>query len=733
MVFAKQAGEIKTKAKSNVKIFFIRSSFIKYNEICFQGFILIPKIVFYFLFFDKLFIYLYYQFSKQKVWESLIMDMFFAGIILLFLSGFIANLFKNKHKITVLSVLSFIASILCLTPSFKVLFFETTLSESFNFNEIFGTINFVIDPLSAFFIAVISIMTLASTVYAKGYLTPYIKNGENIFSHTVFLPVLVASMLLVVTCQNALFFLVCWEIMSLSSFFLVIFENKKKEVRRAGIKYLVFMHISVLFIILSFALLSIKAGSYDFASFAEVMSNKTKFANLIFITAFIGFGTKAGFVPFHNWLPAAHPEAPSHVSSMMSGVMIKTGIYGILRILSLMNDFSAQIGLFVLIISVVSALYGLLYAISQHDLKRLLAYSSMENIGIIGIGIGTGMLGVSYNNPTVALLGFMGAILHVLNHSIFKELLFLSAGAVYIKTHTKDVEILGGLIKVMPHTAFLFLIGSVAICGFLPFNGFISEFLIYFGMFKGLQINNFFAFIIIISAIAGLALIGTMAILCFSKAFSVVFLGMPRSKNASEVKDDVSPSMIWPMSFLAVLTFLIGVFPQYIFPYVKNAATTVIPMQVAIDTVLEPLSLMKVIAFYALIFSAVAVFLVVLKFVLTRGKIAKNGTWGCGYNRGNSRMQYSASSYASPFLSMLKPLFKKVFDVEKPRNLFPKSAHFSLHIEDIEEAYILNPLIKGDEKFLSKFESLQSGNIQSYIKYGLLFLVIVTIGSLFIR
>ena len=541
---------------------------------------------------------------------------------------------------------------------------------------------------------------------------------------------LIASMLLVVTCQNALMFLICWEIMSLSSFFLVIFENEKKEVLKAGIKYLVFMHFSVLFIIMAFAILSITSGSLDFSSFAFALQHNKHLANLVFILAFIGFGTKAGFVPFHNWLPDAHPAAPSHVSAIMSGVMIKTGIYGILRILSLIHTPSIFISYLVLVISVVSALYGVLYAITQHDLKRLLAYHSIENIGIIGIGIGVGMLGIAYSHPIVAVLGFAGGILHILNHSIFKELLFLSAGSVYIKTHTRNVEVLGGLIKSMPATALLFLIGSIAICGLPPFNGFISEFLVYFGMFKGLSIHNFFSMVTLLFSIAGLALVGTMAVLCFTKAFSIIFLGMPRSEAAEKVQNDTGKTMILPMSFLAILTLLIGLFPQYVFDYLLMPVHVVTGFTPAGTS--EPVSLMQTISGYALAFVLFLGVVAALKLLLTKNKIDIQETWGCGYNRGNNHMQYTASSYASPFLSMLRPLFKKVFDIEKPKHLFPQSAHFSLHIDDIEEAYLINPVIKGDEWFLSKFETMQSGNIQSYIKYGLIFLVLVIIGSLLI-
>ena len=659
------------------------------------------------------------------------MNIFFWGVLLLFAGGIFALVFADKYKTKIITLFSAISAILCSIPAVNVLCNNEILTQTFEFNDIFGSIKFGIDPLSAFFILVISIMSLASVIYSNGYLKGYIEKGSAVSSHLLFLPMLIASMLLVVTCKNALMFLICWEIMSLSSFFLVIFEREKKDILKAGIKYLVFMHISVIFIILAFAFMSIQAGSFDFDSFKEILENNQLTANIAFLLAFVGFGTKAGFVPFHNWLPDAHPAAPSHVSAIMSGVMIKTGIYGILRMLSLIDMPSLMISYTVLVISVISALYGVLYAITQHDLKRLLAYHSIENIGIIGIGIGTGMLATAYGHPYVALLGYAGGILHILNHSIFKELLFMSAGIVYTQTHTRNIEILGGLIKSMPYSAILFLIGSVAICGLPPFNGFISEFLIYFGMLNGVTINNFFAFITFMFAIAGLALVGTMAILCFTKAFSIIFLGMPRSEQAQNVKQDVSKSMIIPMGFLAILTLVIGLLPQYAFKLLENpvAVITRTPLELSESTI----ALMQQISVIMSAFLIFVIVLIGLKIILTKGKIQMHETWGCGYDRLNNHIQYTASSYASPFLSMLRPLFKKVFDIEKPRKLFPKSAHFSLHIEDIEEEYVIHPLVKFDEWFLSKFEKMQSGNIQTYIKYGLIFLVIIIAGCLLIK
>lgn len=657
------------------------------------------------------------------------MNSFFIGLIILILSGFAVRFINKKYKILILSILNTIASGFCLVPAVKVLTNGQNLVKSFNFNDIFGVVNFQIDYLSAFFIVIISVMSIISAVYSKGYLKNYA--DKNIDAHLIFFPILVASMLAVVTCQNAIMFLICWEIMSLSSFFLVIFENEKKEVLKAGISYLVFMHFSVIFIMLAFAILSVHAKSFDFGAYTSVLAGHKYLANIVFTIFFIGFGTKAGFVPFHNWLPEAHPAAPSHVSAIMSGVMIKTGIYGILRGISFIGTPSLSISFLVFTVSIITALYGILYAITQNDIKKLLAYSSIENIGIIGTGIGVGMIGTSYHQPLVEILGYSGGILHILNHSIFKELLFLTAGSVYTKTHTRDIEKLGGLIKTMPKTGILFLIASVAICALPPLNGFVSEFLIYMGMFRGLSANNFFVLIAMLFGIACLALVGTLAIICFTKAFSTIFLGMPRSESASFVVEDNGQSMILPMNLLAILIFLIGVFSIFAFILVLKPVSLFVKIE-GYD-ILSTLSLIGFISVYALVFLTVLAVIILLKIKCTKGKITLQDTWGCGYDRANNKMQYTASSYASPLLSMLTPLFKKVFDIEKPRKLFPESSHFNLQIEDIEEAYIINPLIKYDEWFLSKFESLQSGNIQSYIKYGLIFLIIIIVGSLLIK
>ena len=348
------------------------------------------------------------------------MEYFALSIAVVFIGAIFSLFVREDMKLKICSISSFLSTVLLAKPVLQVLSTGKPLVASVALSPLFGRVDFVIDVLSVFFIAVISIMSFIGTVYANGYMKHYLNKGMNISSHCLFLMILIASMLSVVTIQNALFFLVAWELMSLSSFFLVIFEGEKKEVLSAGVKYLVYMHLSVIFIIAMFALLANSSGSLTFADFAKVLNNNLQLANLAFLLGFIGFGIKCGFVPFHNWLPDAHPAAPSHVSGIMSGIMIKTGIYGILRVALLVGVPPKSISFIVLTISLLTALYGVLYASSQKDIKRLLAYSSIENIGIIGIGMGIGLLGLSFENYIMAVLGFSGAVLHTLNHSILQ-------------------------------------------------------------------------------------------------------------------------------------------------------------------------------------------------------------------------------------------------------------------------------------------------------------------------
>ena len=659
------------------------------------------------------------------------MEIFFIGILLFVLSGVISLFCRENIKLKVITFLSFFASILTIIPAFKTLLFGLPEGLIYTWNGILGEVPFIIDILSAFFIIIISFVSFLCILYSNGYMKPYENKSKKYTSHCFFLPMLTASMLLVTVVQNALFFLIVWELMSLSSFFLVIFEDDKKEVLSAGVKYLIYMHISVIFIIALMALMSVKAGSYDFETFKNIFIKQPYLKDIVFFFAFLGFGTKAGFVPMHNWLPDAHPAAPSHISAVMSAVMIKTGLYGILRILLIIDKPTALIAFFMLCISVLTALYGIVYAVTQKDIKKILAYSSVENIGIAGIGIGVGMIGMFYGNSVVTLLGFAGSIFHILNHSIFKSLLFMGAGSVYLKTHTKNIEKLGGLIKSMPKTAVFFLIACLSICALPPFNGFIGEFLIYLGLFGSLKMDTSGLFILIILSAAGLALVGTLALLCFTKIFSITFLGLPRSEYSQKVESDVAKSMLMPMCILSLLTLVIGLCAPIIFVPVSCSVADFVGVQYFYTDFVAILSvLVKLFLCFGLLVLVFAIVFVIRK-LLCRKYVSYN-TWGCGYDKGNNHIQYTASSYVGPFSSIMTPLFKKIFDVKKPKGLFPKDAHYNSSVEDVEEAYLINPIVKFDEKFLSKFERLQDGNIQHYILYGLIFLILALVGVVFL-
>ncbi len=423
-------------------------------------------------------------------------------------------------------------------------------SEIINGGSIFGDIPVRIDALSGWFILMMNFTVLTGVLYGRRYMKHY-EDGSGIINlHFVSFIINHFSLIGIFCLQNSLAFLYIWEVMALSSFVMVIFEYKKPETLRAGINFLIQSHICILFLTVGLIWVSSRTGSYDFNAIASYCASvNPAISFLLFLCFFIGFAIKAGFVPFHTWLPYAHPVAPSHVSGIMSGVMIKLGIFGILRMLLLVNHDYLSIGYFILAVSLISGLYGVILAIVQHNLKKLLAYHSIENIGIIGMGIGLGAIGVGIQNPYLAYAGFAGALLHILNHSLFKSLLFYTAGSVYQAIHTLNIDSMGGLIKKMPQTAVLFLIAALAICGLPPFNGFVSEFLIYLGFFEGIHLGSLSLTTVFILSVLGLVLIGGLALLCFTKAFGIIFLGQERKQFQHEVHE-AEPSKLFPATWL---------------------------------------------------------------------------------------------------------------------------------------------------------------------------------------
>lgn len=591
-------------------------------------------------------------------------------------------------------------------------------------NVPWGSFRIALDGLSAFFCLPILLLAPLAGLYGCSYLAR--EKGKGAAS--AFLNLLVASMLLLVVSANGVLFLVCWEVMALASFFLVAHDDEKPQVREAAWIYLVATHLGTAFLLVFFAVLGQGAGSLDFSRFGGTAF--TPFAReILFFTALLGFGSKAGFFPLHVWLPEAHPAAPSHVSALMSGVMIKMGIYGILRFLSFMADIPSSWGLVLLMAGLASGVLGVLFALAQHDIKRLLAYHSVENIGIIAMGIGTGMLGLSWNQPALVALGFGGGILHVLNHALFKGLLFLGAGSVIHATGTGELDRMGGLLKTMPWTGTAFLVGSAAISALPPFNGFVSEFLVYSGGFRAALHGGPSGILLAASVMAGLSLIGGLALACFAKCFGIVFLGEPRC--GAEARGHESPwPMTVPMVALASLCLFLGLAAPMSVRLVSPAVHVLAP---GLGAELEAPFIgagraLLAVSVSSAVLVAVSAFLVLLRKRLARGREETvSVTWDCGYARPSARMQYTASSFARPLTGMFEKLLGTREEERPVRGLFPGFSSYETHTPDQARELVFAPLFRTTERLLSPLRALQHGRIQLYVLYIAVTLVVLLV------
>ena len=586
-----------------------------------------------------------------------------------------------------------------------------------------GSLTFGLDGLSAFFCLPILLVSPLAALYGCTYLA---HEKKPLGPASFFYNVLTASMLLLLVARNGLLFLVLWELMAISSFFLVVFDDEHAHVRQAGWTYLVAAHVGTGALLVMFALLGKQANSLDFDLMAKAALSPTM-AGILFVLAVIGFGTKAGFIPLHVWLPEAHPAAPSHVSALMSGVMIKTGIYGLLRILTMLGSPPAAWGWTLVIIGLVSGILGVAFAMAQHDLKRLLDYHSVENIGIIALGIGAGLLGLAWNQPALVVLGFGGGILHVLNHAVFKSLLFLGAGAVVHSTGTRDIDHLGGLIKSMRWTAVTFLVASAAISGLPPFNGFVSEFLIYVAAFSGVRDGAPGTVILAIAIGGGLAMIGGLAAACFAKAFGVVFLGEPRSSPATHAQE-VGAAMRGPMVVLAAACLGIGLFA----PAVVKMVLPAVHVMAGATPLAEPVttatgSLTNIVHVSAALLLLVIGLLLVRRY-LPRGKEeTATGTWDCGYARPTPRMQYTASSFAQPLTDLFRVFLGTRKHGAAPNGFFPQPTTFETQTPDTAREYLFAPLFRLIDRLLSPIRRMQHGRIHEYLLYIALVLVLLLI------
>lgn len=524
--------------------------------------------------------------------------------------------------------------------------------------------------------------------------------------------------------------------MAIGSFFAVIFENEKPLVLKSGINYFIQSHIAVLLITAAFCRVYAITDRLDFEAVQTYLSQASNTEVYIFMLVLVaGFGFKAGLIPFHSWLPHAHPAAPSHVSGVMSGVIVKAGIYGIVRFASLMSGGQTRLGVTILVLGVMSGLYGIVNAAVHRDFKRMLAYCTIENIGIISMGIGVGLIGIGTQSAVLAVLGFTGALLHTLNHALFKALLFFGAGNVYVATHTRNMEELGGLIKIMPHTALIFLIGSIAIGGLPPLSGFVSEFVIYGSFLNGFQVDGLAIPVLMVLSGAILAVIGGISMLTFTKSFGVVFLGTQRMQHHSLVHE-VNKQMLYPAYALLVPIIVISLFPTLFFDIAAGISEITFDVNIGAAAAGNIAGFSEIVGQVAqgfLLFVAIIGVVVAIRFKIVKShSVSVTNTWGCGYAQPIKGIQYTSKSFARTLADLFRSILptSSRYNALTTEEIFPKDRGQMSSDFDFFEKRIIAPLTNGLISILHKLQFVQNGNLQSYIVYGLGYILLLVASAL---
>ena len=594
----------------------------------------------------------------------------------------------------------------------------------------FANFTLLINPLSGLLLVAINILALVAWIYGLAYFDEY--KGMGLGAIGFFMNLFVASMNMVLTVDNAFWFLVFFELMSLTSYFLVIVEQKPQSIK-GGFLYFIMAHVGFFMIMLSYLIMAANTGSFEFATFRATQFSPA-IASLCFILAFCGFGCKAGMFPFHSWLPQAHPAAPSNVSALMSGGMIKIGIFGIVKVgLDLLGSCEVQLwwGLVILVIGALSSVLGVAYALGEHDIKKLLAYHSVENIGIILLGIAIGYMGMALNQPVIAVLGIMAGLYHVLNHAMFKGLLFLGAGSVLYTTGSRNMEIMGGLARVMPATAMCFLIGSLAISAIPPLNGFVSEWFIYQSMFSVAITGNIIVRFFAAFAAVSLAITGALAVTCFVKAYGVTFLGAPRSEAAANAKE-VPASMRIGMIILAVICVCLGIGAPWVAPVMQNiaAATTgqaAIAVTSGLDIANPAIGSVVSTPMLAILLVACVLVPVAARSLFSKGGVASDrDPWACGYAL-DPEMPVVATTFAAEVKMFLKPIYAAreavVSTAGSFQAMFGNVVSGAAKAETVGDKYV----VAGTASFVNwiskQVQKIEGGNFRVYIIYIVVALV----------
>ena len=609
--------------------------------------------------------------------------------------------------------------------------FEQATTVSFATPFAFANFSVLLNPLSGLLLVVINFLALLAWIYGFSYFDEY--KGKGTGSIGFFMNFFAVSMNMVLTVDNAFWFLVFFELMSLTSYFLVIVEQNKQSIR-GGFLYLIMAHVGFLMIMISFLIMGGITESLDFANFRNYAFDPT-IASVIFMLAFLGFGCKAGMFPFHSWLPQAHPAAPSNVSALMSGGMIKIGVFGFVKVgLDLLQASEIQLwwGIVILVIGALSSVLGVAYALAEHDIKKLLAYHSVENIGIILLGVGIGFMGVSMNQPVLAALGLMAGFYHLVNHAMFKGLLFLGAGSVLYSTGTRNMQILGGLGKVMPITGICFLLGSLAISAIPPLNGFVSEWFTYQSMLTAAMAGDTVIKIFAAFAAVSLAITGALAVTCFVKCYGVTFLGRPRSECAQNAKEVPAP-MTLAMVILAVVCICLGVGAPLVAPTIQSIVASTLGQSSVVTAygtnVLNPLLGTAISTpLLAILLISFVLLVAAFKMAFSKSDVAHNrDPWACGYKVENG-MAITAGTVGAEVQHFLKPIYAArkaiVATSDNFANFFNATVSGAKKAETVGDKYIVDAVAAFVGWIGRQAQKIEHGNFRIYIIYIVVALVV---------
>lgn len=597
----------------------------------------------------------------------------------------------------------------------------------------------LIDPLSGFFIALVGLVVFIISIYGPGYIREYIHSKQPLSVLGFFSGLFVTGMFLVILANDAFAFMVAWELMSITSYFLVAYQHQNAANRRAAFIYLLMAQVGALAILLSFGVLAGFGHGFTF----EIMKNaplSLTWSSIAFGLGLLGFGMKAGLFPVHIWLPEAHPVAPSHISALMSGVMLKVAIYGFIRLTyDLIGNIHWGWGVAVLILGSITALFGVLYALLQTNIKRLLAYSSIENIGIIFIGLGLSLIFFGNNLPILGVLGLVAALYHSFNHALFKSLLFLNAGAIIERTHENDLERMGGLLQRMPWTGGFFLVGCISISALPPFNGFVSEWLTFQSALQVASLESGVLRAIIPIAAVILALTGALAAACFVRLYGISFLGKARTRRVRRA-NEASKGMVWAQGLLAALCLVFGVLPTSMINVLNHISQNLTGFQLPAATSHGWLWLTPVSADTAS-YSAPLVFIGVLLafaawalvyFVLApKGKAntVRDDTWDCGFGSLSTRMQYTATAFSMPVQRIFTSVWRINEDIErvndKQLHTEPKTVRYNLQTEDNTWRWLYLPIVRLLHFVVRRVGRIQTGHLRHYLMYSFVTLLLL--------